>query len=58
MDFDTIIGSVSTVVSFVTFGGIVVWAWAERRCEEFSEAAHAPFAVPDEIAASQEERRP
>ena len=57
MDIDSIIGSVSTVVSFVTFGGIVVWAYAERRRGEFAEAAAAPFALPDEVAAQQAERR-
>lgn len=57
MDFDSIIGSVSTVVSFLTFGGIVVWAWAERRRAAFTDAADAPFALPDETAPPQGERR-
>ncbi len=50
MDIDTIIGSVTTVVTFVTFIGIIVWAWAERRRAEFAAAANAPFALPDEAA--------
>jgi len=58
MDYDSIIGSVSTVVSVVTFGGIVVWAYAARRREEFAQAADAPFALPDEVEAAPKERRP
>ena len=57
MDFDSIIGSVSTVVAFTTFMGIIVWAWAERRRAAFADAANAPFALPDEVAAPQKERR-
>ena len=50
MDLDSIIGSVSTVVAVVTFGGIVIWAYAERRRSEFEVAAQSPFALPDERA--------
>jgi cbb3-type cytochrome oxidase subunit 3 len=50
MDLDTIIGVVSTVVAFVTFGGIVLWACAERRRAAFATAANAPFALPDEAS--------
>jgi cytochrome c oxidase cbb3-type subunit 4 len=39
-----------TVVSFVTFLGIVAWAWSKRRREAFALAANAPFALPDEAA--------
>lgn len=48
MDLDSIIGSVSTVVAVVTFAGIVIWAYAERRRSAFEDAADAPFALPDE----------
>ena len=48
MTLDAVIGSVSTVVAFVTFVGIVVWAYAERRRAAFADAANAPFALPDE----------
>ena len=48
MDLDSIIGSISTVLAVVTFGGIVIWAYAERRRSEFEAAAAAPFALPDE----------
>jgi cbb3-type cytochrome oxidase subunit 3 len=59
MDLDSIIGSASTVVAVVTFGGIVVWAYAERRRGAFAEAADAPFALPDEsVVARAPERKP
>ena len=35
--------SVATVVSFLTFLGIVWWAWSKRRATDFSEAANLPF---------------
>ncbi len=36
-----------TVVSFVVFIGIVIWAWSSSRKEEFAEAANLPFADSD-----------
>ena len=41
--------SLVTVVSLVSFVGIVVWAFGTGRRERFDEAAHLPFAD-DEIA--------
>jgi cytochrome c oxidase cbb3-type subunit 4 len=35
--------SVATVASFVTFLGIVWWAWSKQRASDFSEAANLPF---------------
>lgn len=35
--------SVATVASFVTFIGIVWWAWSRRRASDFNEAANLPF---------------
>ena len=35
--------SAATVVSFVTFVGIVWWAWSRRRASDFNEAANLPF---------------
>jgi cytochrome c oxidase cbb3-type subunit IV len=49
MELSSLIGSISTVVTVVTFGGIVAWACSRRRRAEFAEAANAPFAVEDEI---------
>ena len=50
MDMDiNVLRSLVTVVSVVTFLGIVVWAFGPGRRERFDEAAHLPFAD-DEIA--------
>ncbi len=38
-----ILRSLATVASFVTFLGIVWWAWSKRRSSDFSEAANLPF---------------
>nr|WP_326530495.1 cbb3-type cytochrome c oxidase subunit 3 [Rhodoferax sp.] len=35
--------AVVTVASFVTFIGIVWWAWSKRRNADFNEAANLPF---------------
>jgi cytochrome c oxidase cbb3-type subunit IV len=43
-------GSVFTVLSFVVFIGIVIWALSKRRKRAFDEASRAPFALPDETA--------
>ena len=42
LDINTL-RSAATLVSFVTFIGIVWWAWSKRRAEDFSEAANLPF---------------
>ena len=39
--------SIVTVLSFVLFIGIVVWAWSARNRERFDEAAHLPFEQQD-----------
>ncbi|SFU43815.1 cbb3-type cytochrome oxidase subunit 3 [Pseudoduganella namucuonensis] len=36
--------SVMTVVSFITFMGIVAWAYARRNQPGFARAAQLPFA--------------
>ena len=48
MTMSTFLSSLMTVVSFVTFIGIVVWAYSKRRKQAFDEAANAPFALPDD----------
>ena len=48
MDMVSAIGSVTTVLSFVTFIVIVVWAYSSRRKQAFDDAANAPFALPDD----------
>ena len=41
-----------TVISFVTFIGIVVWAYSGRRSADFDTEANLPFAdEPDMYAA-------
>ena len=35
--------SIFTVISFLTFVGIVGWAWSKRNKAEFEEAARLPF---------------
>ena len=42
MDINTVRTTV-TVVSFVVFLGIVMWAWSARNKARFDEAAQAPF---------------
>jgi cytochrome c oxidase cbb3-type subunit IV len=36
--------SVMTVVSFITFAGIWIWAWSARKQQDFAQAAQLPFA--------------
>jgi cytochrome c oxidase cbb3-type subunit 4 len=48
MHIYSILASITTVVSFALFIGIVLWAYSRRRREAFGDAALAPFAVPDE----------
>ncbi|HOS85889.1 MAG: cbb3-type cytochrome c oxidase subunit 3 [Comamonadaceae bacterium] len=44
MELDTnTLRSLATVVSFVTFMGIVAWAWSRRNARDFEEAANLPF---------------
>jgi cytochrome c oxidase cbb3-type subunit 4 len=35
--------SIVTVISLVTFVGILVWAWSKKNKSDFDEAAHLPF---------------
>ncbi len=42
LDINTL-RSAATVASFVTFIGIVWWAWSKRRAEDFEAAAKLPF---------------
>jgi cytochrome c oxidase cbb3-type subunit 4 len=35
--------SAMTVVSLLTFVGIVAWAWSRRNRADFDEAARLPF---------------
>ena len=35
--------SIATVISLLTFVGIVAWAWSKRNQSNFEEAAQLPF---------------
>lgn len=48
MNWIVFLSSTVTVVSFVLFIAIVLWAVNGRRRCAFALAAHAPFALPDE----------
>jgi cytochrome c oxidase cbb3-type subunit 4 len=48
MDTSTFLHSIMTVIMFLTFIGIVVWAYSRKRKSAFEEAANAPFALPDD----------
>ena len=51
MEIYSILGSVFTLISFVVFIGIVVWAYSGARKKAFDVAAQEPFALPDETDA-------
>ncbi|PWV64696.1 cbb3-type cytochrome oxidase subunit 3 [Plasticicumulans acidivorans] len=57
MDFLTIIRSAFTVMMFLIFIGIVVWAWSGRSRRRFDEAANLPFADEDVARRSAEDQR-
>jgi len=44
MEFDiNTLRSLATVVSFITFIGILVWAYSRRNAADFEEASKLPF---------------
>jgi cytochrome c oxidase cbb3-type subunit 4 len=44
MNFDiNILRSIATVVSFLTFIGILIWAYSRRNAADFEEASKLPF---------------
>jgi len=43
LDINTL-RSMATVVSFITFIGIIVWAFSRRNAADFEKAANLPFA--------------
>ncbi len=46
MDINTL-RSIVTVLAFIAFVGIVVWAWSRRNQASFDEAALLPFRQDD-----------
>ena len=51
------LGSIFTVLTFVVFIGIMWWSLGRGRKRAFDEAAHSPFALPDEAALVRDARR-
>lgn len=51
MTFYGIASTATTVLLFLSFLGIVAWAYSRRRAAAFEAAANAPFALPDELEA-------
>lgn len=44
MDFDiNTLRSIATVAGFITFIGILMWAYSKRNAADFEEAANLPF---------------
>ena len=44
------IGASTTVLSMLAFGLVVWWAYGGKRAARHADAAHAPFALPDDLA--------
>ena len=44
MDFIDQLRAGVTLFSFVTFLGVMAWAWSRRNRDRFDEAAQLPFA--------------
>lgn len=38
-----IVRELVTIVSFLTFVGILIWAWQRRKTKDFKDAAELPF---------------
>ena len=49
MSLFSVLSSAMTVLSFVVFVAIVAWAYSRHRREPYHDAAHAPFALPDDL---------
>jgi cytochrome c oxidase cbb3-type subunit 4 len=48
MDINTL-RSIVTVVTFLIFIGVVVWAWSSRNAKGFDEAAQLPFEQDEDV---------
>lgn len=49
--------SLVTLISMLTFIGIVLWAYSARRKSDFEEAAMLPFLEEDELNKTTQEPR-
>ncbi len=43
-----VLNAIATLVAFITFIGIVWWAWSRGRAKANRDASMLPFAQPDE----------
>jgi cytochrome c oxidase cbb3-type subunit 4 len=55
MDLSVVFQSIWTVVAFVFFVGVVIWAWSGRRKKDFDEAAR--MALDDDKSVSDDQIR-
>jgi cytochrome c oxidase cbb3-type subunit 4 len=53
MDKGTLLG-IATILAFVAFIGVCLWAYSSKRREAFDEAANLPFADETDDAQSRE----
>ena len=49
------LSGLSTLIGMSFFGGIVWWAWSDKRIPLNEEAARIPFDLPDECKESEKE---
>ena len=56
MDINTL-RSIFTLLLFILFIAICIWAYSKRRKQEFEDAANIPFQV-DEISQPLERKKP
>jgi len=47
MEYMNSIQMLWTIIAFVTFIGIVIWAWSSKRADEFREAENLIFESDD-----------
>jgi cytochrome c oxidase cbb3-type subunit IV len=52
VNLTVLLRSAITVVWFVTFVGLWLWAWSDRRREDFAAASRLPFDEGGEHAAA------
>jgi cytochrome c oxidase cbb3-type subunit 4 len=46
-----------TLIAFIVFVGIVVWAWSGKRSKDFSDAANLPFDDDDVAERTKDEQQ-
>jgi cbb3-type cytochrome oxidase subunit 3 len=56
MNIYSMISIGATILTFISFLGIVAWAYSGRQKARFNAAANAPFALPDEAVVDTGER--